>query len=100
MADRTYQVNLCAMTDPTPAITMYTSPRCGDCYVAERTFARLGVAYREVDIVADPEARAVVERLNRGMRRVPTIVMPSGRVVIEPSAPELEAVLRREGILT
>ncbi|HEV3230760.1 MAG TPA: glutaredoxin family protein [Candidatus Dormibacteraeota bacterium] len=82
-----------------PGITMYTTPGCGDCYVAKRTMARLGVPYREVDIRDDAGAREEVQRLNGGLRSVPTIVFPSGHVVVEPSAPQLEAVLRREGAL-
>jgi len=78
---------------------MYTTPWCGDCYVAKRVMKRLGVAYREVDIAADREARAEVLAMNDGMRSVPTIVFPSGRIVVEPSAPQLEAVLRSEGVL-
>ena len=80
-------------------ILMYTTPWCGDCHAAKRTFARLGVAYREVDISDDPVARAEVQRLNGGYRSVPTIVMPSGAVVVEPSTPQLESALRAEGVL-
>ena len=82
-----------------PEITMYTTPWCGDCYVAKRTMRRLGVGYREIDISNDATARDEVQRINGGLRRVPTILFPSGRIVVEPSAPELERVLRSEGLV-
>lgn len=78
---------------PDGEILFYATSWCGDCFRAKRVFAKLGVAYRYVDIEKDDAAAAVVMRLNRGMRRVPTIVFPDGSVLAEPSNHVLEEKL-------
>jgi len=76
-------------TSPDPAsvssIVMYGTPWCGDCTRSRRLLERNGVAYRYVDIEAEPEAVATVERLNGGLHSVPTIVFTDGSVLVEPS---------------
>jgi mycoredoxin len=74
-------------------IVMYSTAWCGDCRRARRVFSALAVPYRYVDIERDDAAAALVLRLNAGMRRVPTIVLPDGRTLAEPSNVELEAAL-------
>ncbi len=51
------------------------------------------VPYVNVDIEQDPEAMAFVEKVNHGMRGIPTIVFPDGSVMVEPSNAELAAKL-------
>jgi hypothetical protein len=46
-----------------------------------------------VDITRDPEAVALVEKLNNGYRSVPTILFPDGSVLSEPSTTQLVAKL-------
>ena len=59
-----------------------------------------GIGYNLIDITDDANARArYVEEINGGYRSVPTIVFPSLKVIVEPSALELEAALRGEGLL-
>lgn len=65
-------------------IVLYGTPWCGDCRRARRVFADMGVAYAYIDIEDDPEAMALVMRLNHGMRSVPTIIFPDGSVLVEP----------------
>lgn len=74
---------------PAHGIVMYGTPWCGDCRRAKRVFAELAVAYDYVDIEDDPEAAALVMRLNGGMRSVPTILFPDGSVLVEPRRGEL-----------
>jgi mycoredoxin len=45
--------------------------------------------YRWVDIDDDAEAARLVQELNGGLRSVPTILFPDGRVLVEPSREEL-----------
>lgn len=71
------------------AIVLYGTPWCGDCRRAKRVFAEKGVTFDYVDIEDDPEATALVMRLNRGMRSVPTIVFPDGSVLVEPGNAKL-----------
>lgn len=80
-------------------LVVYSTTHCGDCKVARHVLDRHDLAYREVDVDRDDAARELVLDLNGGYCTVPTIVFPSGRVVVEPSARELEAVLENEGLL-
>ena len=81
------------------ALTVYTTRWCGDCFRTKRYLNHYGVAYDEVDITDNAEARAYVEQVNGGYRSVPTIVFPSSRVIVEPSNRELHEVLVSEGLL-
>lgn len=53
------------------AITVYTKPGCVQCGAVFRALDTLGVAYRRVDISADPEAREYVLAL--GYLQVPVV---------------------------
>lgn len=70
-------------------IIMYTTQWCGDCRRAKRFFNEYGISYTEIDIEQRPEAIAEVEKLNRGMRSVPTILFADGSVLVEPSYQQL-----------
>ncbi len=54
-------------------VLIYTTPWCRDCKAAKRFLGEHGIAYEEVDIEQDPEAAAIVMKLNDGMRKVPTL---------------------------
>ena len=55
------------------------------------------IAYVEVDVEHDEAALVKVLELNRGMASVPTILFPSGRMLVEPAASTLTAALVEEG---
>jgi mycoredoxin len=78
-----------------PQITMYTNNWCGDCWRAKRIMESMKVEFVEVNISHDPDATAVVERLNNGNRSVPTILFPDGTVLTEPSTTELAGKISR-----
>lgn len=82
------------MTAQEPSIVMYTTPWCGDCRRAKRVFDAVGVEYIEVNIERNPRAAEQVQRMNGGMRSVPTILFPDGSRLIEPSTATLEAKLQ------
>jgi hypothetical protein len=44
-----------------------------------------GAAFREIDIEDDPDARIFVRKIAGGYMSGPTVVLPDGRVLIEPS---------------
>lgn len=51
---------------------MYASPFCGYCAAAKRLLRAKGVAFTEIDVLAEPERRAeMIER--SGRRTVPQI---------------------------
>ncbi len=69
------------MTEPT--IVIYTTTLCPDCWRVKSVLAKLGMAYREVDILKDPEGGEEMVRRS-GQRHVPTLVLPDGAVLVEP----------------
>src|SRR3972149_3408398 len=87
------------MTDSTPisnlqlptsnTIIVYSTVWCPDCKRAKRFFGEQRVPYVNIDIEQDPEAMAYVEKVNNGMRIIPTIVFPDGSILAEPSTAEL-----------
>jgi mycoredoxin len=70
-------------------IVVYGTTWCPDCIVAKNVFKRRGIDYQWIDIDRDADARAYVERVNSGMRSVPTILFPDGSILVEPSSAEL-----------
>ena len=54
------------------AITIYTTPWCGDCRRAKLFLRERGVVFREVNIEEVPEGEELVLRVNEGRRKVPT----------------------------
>jgi thioredoxin reductase (NADPH) len=80
------------MTDPrlTPEIiTLYGTGWCPDCKRSKQFFGEQRVPYAYVDVDADAEALAFVEKTNNGMRSIPTIIFPDGAVLVEPSNAQL-----------
>jgi mycoredoxin len=74
-------------------ITVYATQWCGDCRLAKRVLDEEGSEYEWIDIDFDPEAAAIVQKLNGGYRSVPTILFPDGRVLVEPTREELQQAL-------
>lgn len=72
-----------------PTIRMYGANWCGDCRRAKAFFGEQRVHYEYIDIEQHPEAIHEVERLNNGMRSIPTIIFPDGSILVEPSNAEL-----------
>lgn len=84
------------MTQPTDdqapeTIRMYGANWCPDCRRAKTFFGEQRIHYEYIDIELFPEAVADVERINHGMRSIPTIVFPDGSVLVEPSDTDLAA---------
>ena len=58
---------------------------CSDCTRSKRFLDEHGVAYEWTDIESDEAAAREVEARNDGRRVVPTILLPDGTVLVEPS---------------
>ena len=71
-------------------IVMYSVEWCPDCRRAKFFFKRKNIDVLEVDVNADKNAEAFVKELNNGNRSVPTIILPDGSMLVEPSTEELE----------
>jgi thioredoxin reductase (NADPH) len=78
---------------PTDTIIIYSTVWCPDCKRAKRFFGEQRVPYINVDIEKDSAAMAFVEKVNQGMRSIPTIIFPDGSIMVEPSNAELASKL-------
>ncbi len=87
MTDSTPTSNLQLPTSNT--LVVYSTVWCPDCKRAKRFFGEQRVPYVNIDIEQDAEAMAFVEKVNNGMRSIPTIVFPDGSILVEPSNAEL-----------
>jgi mycoredoxin len=83
-----------ANTSTSGEIVVYSTTWCGDCRRARRVIAEAGFTYREIDIERNVDAARLVECLNDGLRSVPTILLPDGRTLVEPTGAALAAALR------
>ncbi len=75
------------------AITLYGTSWCSDCKRSKQFLGEQRVHYDFVDVDADPQGRAVVQRHNSGKDIIPTLVFDDGSVLVEPSNAELAAKL-------
>ncbi len=75
------------------AVTLYTTTWCGYCVRLKRQLDDAGIGYREVDVEADPRAAQFVMGVNGGNRTVPTVVLPGGRALTNPSLKELREIM-------
>ena len=70
-------------------IVVYGALWCGDCWRAKKFLDERHIPYEWIDVDKDPEAAGYVQRINKGMRSIPTIIFPDGSVLVEPSHAEL-----------
>lgn len=78
-----------------PEIIMYTRPACPDVARAQFFLRQRGLDWDEIDIEADPAARAKVEAWNGGRAPTPTLWI-GGTMLVEPGATEIDAALEKE----
>jgi len=69
-----------------------TGWRCPDTARARQCLTGM-VSHYLVDIEQDKTRFDFVEQVNKGKRRIPTIVFPDGSILVEPSNTELEKKL-------
>jgi mycoredoxin len=79
------------VTDQT--LIMYSTPWCGYCRRLKAQLDRAGIPFTEVDITDDAEATAFVEQINGGNQTVPTVRLPDGSALTNPTLPQLLAAL-------
>ena len=78
---------------PENQICVYGTRWCPDCARAKQVLNKHKVPFSWIDIEENDEARAYVEKVNKGYKSVPTIVFQDGSVLVEPSNAELEKKL-------
>jgi thioredoxin reductase (NADPH) len=75
------------------SLTVYGAPWCSDCKRAKKFLGEQRVHYDWVDVEQDAEGLALIEKVNKGKRIIPTIVFADGSMLVEPSNAELAAKL-------
>ena len=73
--------------------TIYGAPWCPDCRRAKQFLGEHRVAYRWVDVDADPEGVRRIEELNGGKHSIPVILFADRSILVEPTNAELAAKL-------
>jgi thioredoxin reductase (NADPH) len=81
------------MTEANTTIRMFGANWCPDCRRAKQFFGEQRVHYDYIDLDQQPDAIHEVERINHGMRSIPTIIFPDGSVLVEPNNTQLAAKL-------
>jgi mycoredoxin len=90
------------MTDHDPErLLLYGRPGCPMVHPVRALLDEAGVTYTYLDIRQDFEAAARLRQMTGGFESVPTVVLPGGRVLVEPGVTTLrralsEAALGRE----
>lgn len=74
-------------------IIMYGTPTCDDCIRTKKFFADNDVDYTFINIIDDDKALKLVEDMNNGAHITPTLVLPDGTVLSDPSNKTLKDVL-------
>ena len=82
-----------ATTPPADMIVLYGAAWCPDCRRSKAFLSEQRVPFHYVDLEAEPDQNAVVERYNGGGRIIPTIVFPDGSPLAEPPNDELASKL-------
>jgi thioredoxin reductase (NADPH) len=74
-------------------LTLYGAVWCEDCKRSKKFLGEQRVHYKWVDIEQSTDGLALVERLNKGKRIIPTLVFDDGSTLVEPSNADLAAKL-------
>lgn len=84
---------------PSNQIIVYGTEWCGDTRRAKRILNENNIEYEYINVDKDREAEALVKKINNGYRSVPTIFLPDGTTITEPSNDELREKLREFGLI-
>jgi mycoredoxin len=70
-------------------LTMYTTVWCGYCRRLKAQLGRASINFREVDIEHDTAAATFVASVNGGNQTVPTVLLPDGSVLTNPTIDQI-----------
>lgn len=75
------------MSDAVPVV--YSAPWCGHCHRLKAQLDRIGLVHRVVDVDEEPEHLDRLAALNGGSWLIPTVELPDGRALVNPSAQQV-----------
>ena len=79
-------------------IKVYGADWCEDTQRTRHHLETLGVPYDYINVDHDKAAEFWIAKQNNGKRQTPTVDL-NGKVLVEPTDPELEEALKAEGIV-
>lgn len=71
-------------------IMFYGATWCADCRRVKSFLDSKSIPYNFLNIDTDDAAAAQVEKINNGLKRIPILIFPEGRILVEPSTEDLE----------
>lgn len=71
-------------------LTMYCTSWCGYCHRLASQLDREGIGYTVVNIEHDVTAADYVMRVNGGNQTVPTVLLPDGTALTNPTIKEVK----------
>lgn len=74
---------------PETEIKMYGTSWCIDCKRVKKFLGQNMLDFRWIDIEHDPEGMDFVQRTNQGKQAVPTLALPGGGTLVQPTNAEL-----------
>ncbi len=84
--------------DMSANVTMYSTTWCGYCRRLKRQLEEHGVSCTEIDVDRHTHHGARIVALTGGARTVPTVEI-GGRMLVNPSLPEVLAALEESSTL-
>lgn len=80
-------------------VEIYTSPLCGYCHAAKRLLNQKGVAFNEIDVMAEPSRRSEMMQRANGRHTVPQIFIGETHVGGCDDLYELERLKKLDTLL-
>ena len=77
----------------TSDFVMYSTRWCGYCKRLKSMLKAEGIEFTEIYLEQDPDAAAIVERVNKGNQTVPTLVFSDGTAMTNPSMAKVKEKL-------
>ncbi len=74
-------------------IKFYGATWCSDCRRSKTYLDEKNIPYEYINIDEVEGAAEEIEKINNGLKSIPTIVFPNGKILVEPSNQELQKAL-------
>ncbi|MER6173713.1 glutaredoxin domain-containing protein [Streptosporangium sp. NPDC001681] len=75
------------------SLTVYSAPWCGHCHRLKAALTRAEIPFVEVNVDRTPGAIELITDLGGGSWLIPTVLLPDGSALVNPSVREIEARL-------
>jgi thioredoxin reductase (NADPH) len=81
------------MSNEKAEIILYGATWCPDCKRSKKFLNEQRIPYQFIDIEHDEAAQKTVQDYNNGKQIIPTIILPNGQILVEPSNAQLAQAL-------